>query len=87
VFSSDGDLNQLGLMVLQDDKHLEAADNVVPILRSAVADDQVKGLLNNIDAKLTTADLVTMNQQVSLLHQDADAVALAYLQRNNYFSS
>jgi osmoprotectant transport system substrate-binding protein len=86
VFSSDGDLNQLGLVVLQDDKQLEAADNVVPILRSAVATDEVKRVLNNIDAKLTTADLVTMNQQVSLLHQDADAVAQAYLQKNNYFS-
>jgi osmoprotectant transport system substrate-binding protein len=87
VFSSDADLNSLGLVVLQDDKHLENADNVVPILRSAVATDEVKTVLNNIDAKLTTADLVTMNQQVSLLHQDADAVALAYLQKNNFFSS
>jgi osmoprotectant transport system substrate-binding protein len=86
VFSSDGDLNANGLVVLQDDKHLEAADNVVPILRSAVASDEVKRLLNAIDAKLTTADLVTMNQQVSLLHQDADAVAKAYLEKNNYFS-
>lgn len=87
VFSSDADLNSLGLVVLQDDKHLENADNVVPILRTAVATDAVKTILNNIDAKLSTADLVTMNQQVSLLHQDADAVALAYLQKNNYFSS
>ena len=39
VFSSDGDLNDLGLVVLQDDKHLEAADNVVPISESrAMAD-------------------------------------------------
>jgi osmoprotectant transport system substrate-binding protein len=87
VFSSDGDLNALGLVVLQDDKQLEAADNVVPIMRAAAATDEVKTVLNNIDAKLTTADLVTMNQQVSLLHQDADAVAQAYLQKNNYFKS
>jgi osmoprotectant transport system substrate-binding protein len=86
VFSSDGDLNALGLVVLQDDKHLEAADNVVPILRAAAATDEVKSVLNNIDTHLTTADLVTMNQQVSLLHQDADAVAKAYLQKNNFFS-
>jgi osmoprotectant transport system substrate-binding protein len=86
VFSSDGDLNQLGLVVLQDDKHLEAADNVVPILRAAVATDQVKTLLNNIDSKLTTADLVSMNQQVSLEHKDADTVAKDYLAKNNYFS-
>jgi osmoprotectant transport system substrate-binding protein len=86
VFSSDGDLNQLGLVVLQDDKQLEAADNVVPILRQTVATDDVKRILNNIGAKLTTADLVTMNAQVSLNHQDADAVAKAYLQQNNFFS-
>jgi osmoprotectant transport system substrate-binding protein len=86
VFSSDGDLNQLGLVVLQDDKQLEAADNVVPIMRQTVATDNVKKVLDNIDAKLTTADLVTMNAQVSLNHQDADAVAKAYLQQHNFFS-
>jgi osmoprotectant transport system substrate-binding protein len=86
VFSSDSDLNKLGLVVLQDDKHLENADNVVPILRQKVATDDVKTILNNIDAKLTTADLVTMNGQVELNHQDADAVAKAYLQQHNYFA-
>lgn len=80
VFSSDSDLKQLGLVVLQDDKHLEAADNVVPILRTAVATDDVKTVLNNVSAKLTTADLVQMNAQVELLHQDADAVTKVWLQ-------
>ncbi len=86
VFSSDADLTSLGLVVLQDDKHLENADNVLPILRTAVATAAVMKVLNAIDANLTTADLVTMNSQVSLLHQDADAVAKAYLQQHNYFS-
>jgi osmoprotectant transport system substrate-binding protein len=86
VFSSDGDLNSLGLVVLKDDKHLENADNVVPILRSAAASDEVKKVLNAIDAKLTTADLVTLNSQVSIQHQDADAVATAWLQQHNYAS-
>jgi osmoprotectant transport system substrate-binding protein len=86
VFSSDSDLNQLGLVVLQDDKHLENADNVVPIIRQKVATSDVTAILNKIDAGLTTADLVTMNGQVELLHQDADAVATAYLQQHNYFS-
>src|SRR5712691_4286304 len=86
VFSSDGDLNSLGLVVLQDDKHLENADNVVPILRQAAASDEVKRVLNAIDGKLTTADLLTMNSQVSLQHQDADAVATAWLQQHNYSS-
>ena len=86
VFSSDADLGKLGLVVLQDDKHLENADNVLPILRQKVATDDVKTILNNIDAKLTTADLITMNAQVELNHQDADAVAKAYLQQHNFFT-
>ena len=86
VFSSDSDLASLGLVVLQDDKHLENADNVLPIVRTAVATTEVKTLLNKIDAKLTTADLVAMNQQVELQHMDADVVAKAYLVANNYFS-
>lgn len=86
VFSSDGDLDSLGLVVLQDDKHLENADNVVPILRQAAASDEVKKVLNAIDTKLTTADLVTMNSQVSIQHLDADAVAKSWLQQHNYYS-
>jgi len=82
VFTSDADLNSLGLVVLQDDKHLANADNVVPILRTSVATDDVKTVLNHVSAKLTTADLVQMNAQVELLHQDADAVTKIWLQQH-----
>ena len=86
VFSSDADLDSLGLVVLQDDKHLQNADNVVPILRKAVATDEVKSILNKVSAGLTTADLVGLNAKVSLEHQDPDAVAKAYLESHNYFA-
>ena len=86
VFSSDSDLNKLGLVVLEDDKHLENADNVVPIIRTKVATDEVKGILNKISANLDTKTLVTLNGQVELNHQDADAVARAFLQQHNYFA-
>ena len=85
VFSTDADLDQLGLVVLQDDKHMIAADNVVPVIRTQKATDEVKNLLNKIDAGLTTTDLFAMNGKVSLQHQDADAVAKAYLMAHNYF--
>ena len=86
VFSTDADLAQLGLVVLQDDKHMIAADNVVAIVRQSILTDDVKTVLNKVDAGLTTNDLFTMNGQVQLLHQDPDAVASAYLQKHNYFS-
>ena len=86
VFSSDADLDSLGLVVLQDDKHLANADNVVPIIRTSVATDEVKKVLNAVSAGLTTTDLVAMNAQVQLQHMDADQVTKAYLQQHNYFS-
>ena len=86
VFSSDADLDKLGLVVLQDDKHLENADNVIPIIRQKVATDGVKNDLNKVSAGLTTAELITLNGQVALNHQDPDAVARAFLQQHNYFS-
>ena len=85
VFSSDADLDSLGLVVLDDDKHLQNADNVVPILRKQAATDAVKSILNKVSAGLSTADLVGLNAKVSLEHQDPDAVAKAYLESHNYF--
>jgi osmoprotectant transport system substrate-binding protein len=86
VFTTDADLKALGLVVLDDDKHMTAADNVLPIIRSAAASDEVKTVLNNIDGKLTTADLISMVDQVANQHMDASAVATAWLQKNNYSS-
>ncbi len=84
VFSSDADLDSLGLVVLQDDKHLEAADNVVPILRQSIASDEVKKVLNGVSAKLTTADLISLNAEVELQHQDADVATKAWLESHNW---
>jgi len=84
VFSSDADLNQDNLVVLDDDKHLQSADNVVPIIRTAVASDEVKRVLNAISARLTTADLVGLNAQVELQHQDADVATKAWLESHGY---
>jgi osmoprotectant transport system substrate-binding protein len=86
VFTTDSDLKSLGLVVLQDDMHMTAADNVVPVIRQAVASDEVKTVLNNVDAKLTTPDLITMVDQVANQHQDATDVAAAWLQQHNYSS-
>jgi osmoprotectant transport system substrate-binding protein len=86
VFSTDSDLSQLGLVVLQDDKHMIAADNVVPVILQAKATAEVKTLLNKVDAALTTNDLFTMNGLAELQHQDADVIAKNYLTQHNYFS-
>lgn len=86
VFTSDADLAALGLVVLEDDKHLQNADNVVPIVRTKVATAEVTKILNAISAGLTTADLIQLNAKVQLEHQDADVAVNYYLTQHNFFS-
>jgi len=86
VFSSDADLTSLGLVVLDDDKHLQNADNVTPVIRKDKATDDVTTILNAISAKLTTTELIGLNSQVELQHMDPDAVTKAWLQSHNWSS-
>lgn len=84
VFSSDGGIQANDFVVLEDDKHLEAADNVVPIIRSAVANGEVTSLLNSIDAKLTTAALTSMNKSADVDKEDPIDVAAKWLKDNGF---
>src|SRR5262245_35498225 len=48
IFTSDGVIAAKDLVVLEDDKHLQNADNVVPIIRSSAASEDIMSLLNEI---------------------------------------
>lgn len=84
VFSSDGDLDVKGYVVLQDDKHLEAADNIVPIIRTKVLNDEITALFNNISAALNTDDLRAMNKSADVDKQDPDVLAANWLKQHNF---
>jgi len=66
-------------LLLQDDKHLLAADNVTPIGRQKVLTGEVATILNRISAGLTTADLLAMDKKVGPDRQDPSTVANEYL--------
>src|SRR5881394_2329950 len=53
------------LVVLQDDKHLQTADNVIPAVYKPVATPALIAALNKVDAALdSTSKLVALNKQV-----------------------
>ena len=79
VFSSDGSVEDLGLVVLEDDLGLQNVDNIVPALASAVAVPQVVDALNALSAVLTTEDLVSMNKAVDIDRRTVSEVAAEYL--------
>ena len=68
-------------VVLTDDKHLEAADNITPVVRTKVATSDVQTLLNAVSAKLTTDGMLALNKMVDIDHQDPAAVAQTFLQQ------
>jgi osmoprotectant transport system substrate-binding protein len=82
VFSSDGGIAAKALVVLDDDKHLQTVDNIVPVIRTDKVNDGVKTALNTLSAKLTTDALVQLNKMVDVDKADPSAVAMTWLTQN-----
>ena len=74
-----GSIPVKGFVLLQDDKRLQLADNIVAIVRNQYATGEVATVLNDIDAKLTTADLIDLNRRADVNHEDPDALAVGWL--------
>ena len=81
VGTTDGSLEQLGLVVLEDDKDWQNAENLVPVVNSAWLKDNPKAedALNKLSDVLTTEDLTALNAKVDAERQEAGQVAEDYL--------
>lgn len=81
VGTSDGSLESFGLVVLQDDKNWQNAENLVPVVNSAwlKKNPKAQAALDKLSATLTTADLTSLNQKVDGERQEASKVAEDYL--------
>jgi osmoprotectant transport system substrate-binding protein len=82
LFSSDAVIAQKDFVVLEDDKKLQAADNVAPVVRDDLlsqAPADFKTLLNGVSAKLTTEELTGLNKQVGVDRMEPRDVAGAWL--------
>ncbi|WP_174567722.1 ABC transporter substrate-binding protein [Nocardia altamirensis] len=65
IFTTSPAITQNNLVVLEDPKHNFPAQNVVPLLNAAKKSDKVLAALNVASAKLTTAELIKLNEAVS----------------------
>jgi osmoprotectant transport system substrate-binding protein len=84
IFSSDGAIPAKGFVVLEDDKKLQNADNVVAIIRKEVATDEVKEILDSIAAELTTDDLAELNKRADLDKEDPEVLAAEWLKDHGF---
>jgi osmoprotectant transport system substrate-binding protein len=79
--TTDGTLADQGLVLLNDDKGIQAAQNLVPAVDSAWLADHpdVEGPLNKLMAALTTENLTELNGRISVDREQPDAVAKDFL--------
>ncbi|MFE2145721.1 ABC transporter substrate-binding protein [Streptomyces sp. NPDC059456] len=78
--TTDATLDSFGLVLLEDDKKLQNADNVLPVVNAKDAGSpEIAAALDKLTKVLTTTDLVELNQQVDAKREKPADVARAYL--------
>ena len=76
LFSSNGDLLQNpSFVALTDNKHLEPADYVIPVIRTAFDKPGISGPINAVSKKLTTPQLEQLNINYGKSHSYAQVAS------------
>ncbi|HEX8970085.1 ABC transporter substrate-binding protein [Oryzihumus sp.] len=83
LFTTDPSIAANGFVILDDPKHLFAAQNVVPLVTKAKVTDTISSALNAVSAKLDTATLGELVKEVVVDKKDAAVVAKEFLSKNN----
>jgi len=80
--TTDGTLEAQGLVVLEDDKQIQPAQNLVPAVSSAFLEEHpdVADVLNPLMAALTTENLTELNGRVAVDREQPADVALDFLE-------
>ena len=80
LFSTDPLIVERDLVLLEDDKDLQAADNITPLVREEVATGELPELLDRVSAALTTQKVTDLNARVSIDQEDPATVAQEFLE-------
>ena len=80
--TTDGTLEDLGLVLLEDDKGIQPAQNLTPAVNTDFLDQNpdLEDMFNQLSAALTTEDLAAMNVQVDLERKKPEDVAQQFLE-------
>ena len=84
VFTSSAAVADPNLVVLEDDRKLQTADNLIPAIRKDVLDDGIRNALNKVSAELTTADLIQLNKRADVDRADPERLAQEWLGQHGF---
>jgi osmoprotectant transport system substrate-binding protein len=79
LFSTDPSIEANGFVPLVDDKHLQDAENIMPVIRSDKLDAEVRHLLDQVSARLSSGDVTALVGKVVIEGQDLGSVARGFL--------
>ncbi|WP_101835432.1 ABC transporter substrate-binding protein [Frankia canadensis] len=86
VLTTDATVTDYDLVALTDDKKLQNADNLVPIVTTKSLTPKVSAALNALAPALTTADLAQLNKKVDAQRQKPADVAKDFLKDKGLLS-
>jgi osmoprotectant transport system substrate-binding protein len=81
LFSTDPVIAEKGLVLLEDDRGLQAADNITPLIRSEEKTGDLVNRLNEVSAALSTGEMTELNARVAIEQEDPADVAAEYLEQ------
>lgn len=79
LFSTDPLIEANDFVLLEDDKGLQSADNITPLVVADMAED-VADILNPLSEVITTDEMTALNARVAIDAEDAADVARDYLE-------
>lgn len=83
IYTTTPSIKQNDLVVLEDPENLIAAQNIIPLLSEDAYSDEIADLLNPISAKITTDELLALNEKSSSdAKPSPEAVAKEWLEAN-----
>ncbi len=83
LFSTDPSIRENGFVPLVDDKHLQNAENITPVIRTAKLDPDVRRLLDAVSARLSTENVTRLVGDVVIHGRNVATVAREFLASNN----
>jgi len=88
LFTSDPAIVTNNFVLLEDDKQLQLADNIVPVVRQEVLDanPKVADLLNTVMERLTQEELTNLNKAVTVDARAAKDVATEWIAAQGFDS-
>jgi osmoprotectant transport system substrate-binding protein len=87
LFSTDPSIRENGFVPLVDDRHLQNAENITPVIRSAKLNGEVRSLLNRVSAGLTTESITNLVGEVTIHGKPLATVAKQFLLANGTLES